>query len=121
MATLNGFTSNAVVYSLGEEHRHAFEQGTVTMQDGMTVGSLLKLDTGKYVWAATADAADVVAVLADGQVEASDALEAGDHVLVVAVRSCGLGADYLKYSDGDIDTAGETALKALGMKICSQY
>lgn len=129
MATFNGFVSNAIVYGIGEQWGHPFEEVTVTYQAGMTVGSLLKVVSGVYVWAAPADAANVVAVLADNRVQASDGITlngvpvtSGNFDLVVAVRAAGLGGAYLKYSDGSVvDAAGQTALKALGFKINAQF
>lgn len=121
MATFNGYVSNVVVYGVQEGKGYPFETPTVTMQAGMVAGSLLKITANKYVWAATADAANVVGVLADSETQFDGEVSAGDHKLVVAVRACGLGKNYLKYSDGAVDAAGIAKLLTLGMKVEDQY
>lgn len=121
LRTFDRYVSNVVVYGVQEGKGYPFETPTVTMQAGMVAGALLKIVSNKYVWAAAADAANVVGVLADSETQFDGEVDAGDHKLVVAVRACGLGKNYLNYSDGAVDAAGITKLLTLGMKVEDQY
>lgn len=122
LQTFDRYVSNVVVYGVQEGKGYPFETPTVTMQAGMKAGALLKIVSNKYVWAAKADAANIVGVLADSETQFDGELGAvGDFPLVVAVRACGLGKNYLNYSDGAVDAAGIAKLLTLSMKVEDQY
>lgn len=108
------FNSEIVVLGGISELGYTHDSVEVTVTDTMQQGSLLDSD-GLEV--ATADAANVAGAIDDLMFRRhADDLETDD-VLTVAVAKRGLilNTSALVYTDGDIDTAGQTALAAAGM------
>ena len=106
IVTLGGVDSTSGGYT----HDSVLVTVTATMQQG----SLLVADGTE---AATADAANVVGAIDDLTFRRHrDELAVGDQVLAsVAKRGLTLNETVLKYTDGDIDAAGKTALAAAGL------
>lgn len=92
MAILNTFQSDVLLGSVqSSDLGFAFEEVTVTIEDGMLMGAALESTSvaGKYTWVVPATVANCDAVLIDPDAEGYDTpLVAGDYTLVVAKRGC---------------------------------
>lgn len=93
-----------------------FKNGTVTWAAGMQLGTALKFVAGKYVAAAAADDADIVAVLTDPRTLPAalkaNPIAAGDVKLSVGTRGLTVNGNYFNYANGNpVSAAGITAFE----------
>lgn len=103
------------------------EEVTVTWTAGMTVGALLEVVGGKYIWTVPANGANVKAVLIDRRAlpENNTAFVAGtDYTLTVLVRGATVNTGKLSFTTTATApqlAAAATALNALGIKTTSKF
>ena len=127
IATRGAKASQVVVYESGKEYGHCRTVDTVTVEDGMDVGSVVVLSGGKYVWVAASAVATLAAdvrIVVDQDVASTDAGDASLVTLSMAAGGfAGVARGGLLFKDTLTDAQITTVagvLNAKGIKVFTQ-
>lgn len=117
LATRSNKLSGVLAHEYAPEFGYCRKTVTVTVEAGMDVGAVLRLNAGKWVWVAAADVAslpaDVAVLIESGAGKDVSTLAAGDYSLTILYRGPAAVADGgLKYKGAALSGAQKLTVQA---------
>lgn len=117
IASRSNKLSAVLAHEYAPEFGYCRKTVTVTVEAGMDIGAVLRLNAGKWVWVAAADVAtlpaDVAVLIEGGAGKDVPSLAAGDHSLTILYRGpAGVADAGLKYKGAALSGAQKLTVQA---------